>query len=307
MATQNPSVFMFGMPRSGTSALSEAISIHEDFAWISNIVKSVPLVPQLSFLNRATDLPFVGQVMRGKKQQRSGVFDFLRRALPHSDEAYTVWNRICREDFSESYLAGVSCTPEEKKRVDAYFKTLFAAHGRSRLFSKFTGPPRIHYLNSLFPGSIFIHVTRDPRAVVNSLLNVGFWKERGGLERPWWKHGFGEELVKEWESYEKAPEALAAIQWRHVTELAAIEEQNLEEGQVIHVRYEDFVEQPHTMLSDVFATLGMADSQRAHAYLDSVGKLRNMNFKYTEQLSAAQIARIEEITRKVAQSFGYAM
>ncbi len=295
---------MMGTGRSGTSVLSEAISIHEDLAWISNYLNIFPDFPVLSVCNRLTGIPGVGVYLRGKKKQKKGILSSLRRYLPYSAESYPVWEFCLGEKFSKAYLVGEKATPAEIQRTTAYFQKILKYHGRKVLFAKYTGPPRMAFLSSIFPGAGFIHVIRDPRAVVSSLLKVGFWREGGGLVKPWWQGGLTQKDHEDWERCGKTPAALAAGQWRRIIELAD-EESRLLDGKYFEIRYEDFMEDPQKMLSETFRCFGLSDDRRAHQYLDQAGKMRNVADKYIKYLSRPEIGVIQEITHDVAQRKGY--
>lgn len=305
MSSHMAPIFMIGMGRSGTSVLSEAISVHDDLAWISNIVKWIPCVPQLSALNRVTEIKSLGNILRGKKKQQSGFLSSIRRILPRSDEAYPVWDRLCGEFFSKSYLLEESLEAQQRDRVREYFQILCKAHGKARLFAKFTGPPRIRFLNQVFPDAHYIHVVRDPRAVVSSLLKVNFWKNGKGQDEPWWAPGFGDDNMRIWRESGKKSTILAALQWKRVEELTAMESASLPNDQFMTVRYEDFVEQPHAMLADVFKRFQLAPSKRAHDYLENAGRLINMNHKYEVNLTKEQILDVERVTCEYAANNGY--
>ena len=47
-------IFVIGMPRSGTTAISQAMSVHEDLGWFSNYFEWVPFIPEISLLTRVT-------------------------------------------------------------------------------------------------------------------------------------------------------------------------------------------------------------------------------------------------------------
>lgn len=179
-------IFLIGMGRSGTTVLAEAISIHKDLGWISNYLQIFPSLPYLSFLNKLVDIPFLGFYLRGKKRQSEGLINFIRRFLPYCTENYNIWEKFCGKKFSFDYLAHQKASKAEKEAIIKYIQILLRFQRKKRFFAKFTGPPRICFLQSIFSDAYFIHVIMDPRAVVNSLLKVKFWQEGGGLKRPWW-------------------------------------------------------------------------------------------------------------------------
>ena len=270
-------VFVIGMPRSGTTVISEAISLHEEFGWISNYLTKFPNYVWISMLNRLCFISKIGIYIRGRKPQTNNLNSFFRKFFPYPSEAYNIWEIFLGKKFRNDYLFRKVATEEERKNVIEYFKKVLKYQGKKRLFVKLTGPPRIQFLTSIFPDAYFIHVIRDPRAVVNSLLKVKFWREGGGLERPWWK-GLPQEYIKEWEKRNRSPVALAALQWKRVVSLTWEEKKYAQHGHFIEIRYEDFVEKPHEYLTKIFHKVGLEDSPEAHKYISSIGKLRNMNY-----------------------------
>ncbi len=82
---------------------------------------------------------------------------------------------------------------------------------RNRLLVKITGWPRLGYLHEIFPDAKFIHVVRDGRAVVNSLINVDWWDGWKGPQN--WRWGdLDLSQTDEWEKYGKSFVVLAGIQ-----------------------------------------------------------------------------------------------
>ena len=304
-ASNNDPVFLIGMDRSGTSAISEAISLHESLGWISNYVHKWPDWPQLALLSRLTSLPGVGWYLRGMKKQSTGWAATVRKYLPFADEGdYRLWARLCGDKFLWDFMIGLTASPDEQRHTSDYFGKVLRYHGKKRLFVKLTGPPRIQYLDSIFPNSQFIHVIRDPRAVVSSLMQVAYWAEKGGLEKPFWT-GLLEEDIAAWEENGRSPIALAAVQWKRVVEQTWQEKSRLPGKKYIELRYEDFVEEPRLSINEVFARLDLVPSPNAEKYLASIGKPKNMNFKYKKNLNPEEISLVESLTRSTALKAGY--
>ncbi|OEU63981.1 MAG: hypothetical protein BBJ57_13025 [Desulfobacterales bacterium PC51MH44] len=298
-------IFMIGMPRSGTTAISEAISLHRDLGWFSNYLGRVPFLPHLTLLDRITSHPSYGWRLRGKKSQSKSVASFLRRFLPHTDEAFPIWDRCCGDKFLWEYLIGQTATETEKNCISKYMLRVLRYQKKRRFFTKLTGPPRICYLSSIFPDAYFVHVIRDPRGVISSLKNVYFWKVGKGPAELWWKNGMPKEYIQELEDCGKSPAALGAMQWKRVVELTWEERLLLPPEQFIEIRYEDFVQDPYSILRDVFKFLELDDSVEAHQYLSTFGDIRNMNYKFCENLTAEEIGVIERITAHTAHEAGY--
>jgi len=298
-------IFLIGMPRSGTSALAEAISLHEELGWFSNYLNRFSSLPWLAVLDRITNISSIGWHLRGQKKQNRSLKALIRRCLPYCSEANPVWFRHCGEKFLWEYLNKEKATAEELDNITSCITKVLQYQQKSRFFTKFTGPPRIHYLDSIFRDAYFIHVIRDPRAVVSSLFKATFWKEGGGLVRPWWRRGLTDNDIEQWEASDRSPVVLNAVQWRRVVELTWEEKESILSERYLEIRYEDFVEEPHEALSMVFEKVGLKDSNVSHRYVSSIGGLINMNYKYREHLRVEEIAMIEKITGQTAKRVGY--
>lgn len=298
-------IFVIGMDRSGTSVISEIMSLHGDLGWISNYNHRFRQLPQLSLLNRITQIPHVGWYLRGKKRQDKMVSSRLRKYLPYCDEGdYTLWTQLCGRDFTWDFSGGGTPSAQTCQRVRNYIHTLLKYQGRTRLIVKLTGPPRINFLSSIFPDAVFVHVIRDPRAVAASLLKVGYWKEKGGWERPFWT-GLPPEDLRRWARSGHLPCVLAAVQWARVLEQTWQESEPLLPEQFIEVKYEDFVAAAFGTITALLDRCGLGYSRTVKRYIDRIGNVRNMNTKYRQTLTPAELDAVQQAVKNTADRAGY--
>lgn len=298
-------IFMVGVPRSGTSILSEAFSMNEKIGWLPIYLSKYPSVMLFCMLNHLTSIPTFGFYFRGKKYQQKRIDLWLRRFLPYSAEVFPFWENILGEKFSWDYLHNKKASRREKDLLPVIITKALKYQGKDRFFAKFTGPSKICYLSSIFSDACYIHVLRDPRAVVSSLLKVKFWIENGGLIKPWWRNGLTDNDLKDWGKYDKSPVALAAIQWRRMVEVTEVEKSKIPPSQFYEIKYENFVLAPHETLQQLFFYFNLNDSKDAHKYISSYGTIHNMNNKFKNHLSLNDISIINEITRNTAGKLGY--
>jgi len=147
---------------------------------------------------------------------------------------------------------------------------------------------------------------RDGRAVVHSLLNVPFWRNKGGLERPFWSGLLGVSDLERWQTCARDPAVLAAVQWKRVIELARSEAAALATDRYIEVRYEEFTAAPHDAIGQVLNACGLPDDPAVHRSIDQGPQLRNMNFKFRDELAAESLQRLTSSIEPLLAELGYA-
>ena len=301
MNIQRP-IFFIGMGRSGTTILFEAFARHPQLAWPSSYCRMYPGKLWVNGLRRLLDNRLIK--LYSNKQQYGGK-RLLNDYFPQPDEAYPFWNMYAGAHFARHSLYMEKCNPENiNKTRDAVFQVM-KWQGRDRFAAKLTGPPRISYLKSIFPDALFVNVVRDGRAVVHSLMNVDFWKQKGGLTGPFWEDYLRDEDLAMWEESGKDPGVLTAIQWRRAVEITQDEIKHLPSSDYHEVRYEDYMSQPHDVLSRLCMSMGLHDAASIHEFVDHSTPLRNMNDKYRQDYSEEYIVRLEQYMQPSLQDLGY--
>ena len=163
-------VFFIGASRSGTTIIFEAFTAHEQLGWLSNYNEKFPTMPFLGgLLVRLADNKFVN--LTGVKKQYNETF-YFNKLLPKPDEAYSFWNYYTKTNFDRDYLINVEPTTCVKQSVRIAVDKVLRWEGKKLFSAKLTGPSRIHFLKSIFPDAKFVHIIRDGRAVVHSMLNT---------------------------------------------------------------------------------------------------------------------------------------
>jgi hypothetical protein len=157
----NP-VFVIGSPRSGTSILPWSLAQHPDL-WTS-----------------------------GESEFLLGLFakaDAVHKALSERPHTFITRNEVERKEFLGALGLGVNA--------------LFSSRsGRKRWIDQTPGYTTMAWLlTDMFPGAYFIHVLRDGRAVVNSMLHFGDRiAAEARVELQGWATDF-EVAVKTWKHY----------------------------------------------------------------------------------------------------------
>jgi hypothetical protein len=194
----------------------------------------------------------------------------------------------------------------ETENTIYFIKKVMLFQGKDRFTTKITGPSRITFLNSIFPDAIFVHIIRDGRAVVNSLMNVRFWKRDGGYENPWWTNGLTDEDMAEYERHGKSPLALAAVQWRRIIYAARNEALGISKDRYLEIKYEDFMNDPDGYMTKILDSCALRHSSRVYNYMRSI-QFKNMNFKYTRSIKKGNMAMLNDIMGELLLELGYSM
>ncbi len=272
MPKLNKPVFIIGTGRCGSTIFHRMMAHHPHLAWLSRYTATAP-----AKLNRsrrammALDSPMPGR---------------LTRKLVYPVEAYSFWERVS-PGFSEPCrdLRAADVTPPVRARLQKTLPRLLTRR-RQRLLIKITGWPRVGFLKEVFPDAKFIHVYRDGRAVVNSLLAVPWWSGwRGPSNWRWGKLSAGQR--EKWRRHRRSFVALAAIEWEILMTAHAQAQKAVPAEDYMEIRYEALCAAPQDALRQAadFCELPWTDDFQAATARFS---LKNTNYKWQKDLTAAQ-------------------
>lgn len=279
-------IFVVGCGRSGTTLFYNILGGHPDLAWFSNYTQKWPQLPQLALLSRLYTVEFLRHRF-GKRQ-------------PHPVEGYPIWD-FCKpvpDSPDDPPLTEDDVLPEDIVRLRKMVKLHIRYQGKSRFINKnCRNGRRIRYLNKIFEDALFIHLIRDPRATIASLLRVNWWPDL----RAWCK---GHITPKEWSAQGQDPAMLAASLWFEEVQRILADKAVLGEDRYLEIHYEDFIARPKEVLSEVVSFSGLEWSSQFSKFVDSFA-LRNMNYKYKALFSQEQLAEIESLVAPLANCLGY--
>jgi hypothetical protein len=262
-------IFLVGCPRSGTTWLQIILGSHPQIA----------TVRETHLFDRYLSDIYARYESEAQKLGKDG----LRILLPEAR-----LDRLCRH-FADGVLAEIAAT--KPGCVAVLEKTA------SQIWST-------QLMQRLYPDAFFLHIVRDPRAVVASMLAYA--------RESWADEGDPDVLT--------AAEAwVSAVTIGH-RELAPLGRQ------LIEIRYEDLAAEPDATLGAILGRLGLApmayDGQRfsiealkrrgtAGSPLDPAWENRENFFRrgttggWTKELSPAQIAVVDSVCAALMAEFDY--
>jgi len=167
-------VFVVGTGRCGSTIVDSVLSMHPAFSWMPSWVDTFR-VPELAVVNRLWALP-------GTDEYR------LRRYFPTPIEPYQTFRRYDSEFWTEEITEdGIRSA---RRHIVPLIRRLCRAHGNPRFLGKLVGRPvKVNLFHHLYPDAYFVHVTRELKPTLSSLLKVDFYTDWGRHldEWPWEK------------------------------------------------------------------------------------------------------------------------
>ncbi len=283
-------IFIVGAGRSGSTVFHHLLCRHPGVAWLpGTLLNRFPERVDLGrAIMQAMDYPLLGKVVE-------------RGVRPA--ECYPFWERLCR-GFSAPCrdLVAEDVMEGPRRRIRSAAGRLLTER-RNRLLVKITGWPRIGFLSEIFEDALFIHVVRDGRAVVNSLLEVDFWRGWGGPENWMWGE-LNPDQREEWERSGRSFVVLAAIQWRILMDAMEKASTPLGEERFMEIRYEDLCADTVGIMKRVVGFCGLGWEKSFERVVSSC-RLRDTNGKYRENLTPRQLAELEGALGDYLARYGY--
>ena len=290
MNLQN-SVFLFGTGRSGTTILLRMLACHPDLAWFSNLNERYVKYPSLSGLSRLRNFEFT-----------SGNFTGAMRYLPMPAEAIEVPRSVTNGLFQRHQpLSEDDIEADVVANYRDYIQRVLTWHGKERFLHKHTGFARIALLDQLDPSGKFIQILRDGRAVVYSLMRVGWWD---GTMKSWWWGEMPEAYKEEYEQSGYNSLVLAGIVWKYLVDLSATELQLVDPSRILTISYSDFVRSPKVKIAEICNHCNLPVTDKFDTRINRF-KIRNADEAWRTGLSREQIDTLNNSLAKHLQKFGF--
>ena len=282
-------IFIIGSGRSGSTVFHEILCEHPNAYWLSNLSSVFPKSPFLNKMLMLTmDIPIINNSIKS-------------RIKP--SESWNFW-KCYTKSFVDPVrdIFGSDVTNKEKIQLKKAL-TEFSTRRRNRFIGKIVGWPRADYLHEIFKDAKFIHIIRDGRAVVNSIVHVDWWQGWKGHQN-WQRPTLTEAQLEEWENYNKSFIALAAIEWKILISAHEKIKQSLNSDSLLEIKYEDLCSRPSNILKETIDFCELDWSKKIDKKLKRVN-LNSANDKYKSDLTKVQIEILENILHKYLIKYDY--
>ena len=288
MKIQKP-IFIVGIGRSGSTLFHRLFCKHPQVAWLSVLCEFFPGKPWLNKVYlKIIDYPLIPNVFN---------------PIIKPQECYRFWeyyNKGFRRPFRD--LVAEDVTVNTKKRITAALSAIHTKK-RKRLVAKVTGWPRIRYLLELFPDAQFIHVVRDPRAVVYSIINMDWWWGWRGPQN--WRWGeLDASQKKEWDKYNRSFIALAAMECKIIDQALGVARDYLNSDHFLEITYEDLCAAPQAIFEEVTHFCGLQMSKKFSKMIGQKS-IHSANYKWKEEFTSAQKIMLNDILQDYLTRYGY--
>ncbi|MBS1214568.1 MAG: sulfotransferase [Proteobacteria bacterium] len=297
---------VFGTGRSGTTLVQEVLTRHASTGFVSNIEDKFPLLHYDGRWNQRIyqHVPPKDPALRPFKDRRK-LWESGRVRLAPSEawevmdrQVSSIWAKPCRD------LVASDATPWLKDRFRNFFQRRADAQGSSVFVAHWTGWPRAGFAEEAIPGTRFIHVIRDGRAVANSWLQMGWWDGYHGPSR-WYLGQLSEQDQRQWEEDGRSFVTLAGLGWRMLIENFEKARALLPGDQWLDVRYEDVLQNPEQEYRRMLDFLGLDWSRRFEQGFRRYRFETGRKEAFRRDLDPANLARLERILEPTLERYGY--
>ncbi len=294
-STRNAPIFIVGAGRSGSTAFHHAFARHPHVSWVSKILDIMPTAEKLNCaLLGGLDSPVIGAALKR---------GLIEPGNLKPSEAYAYWERIA-PGFSEPFrdLLDTDLTERTRENLIAAVDRL-TIDSRPTPLIKITGWPRTGYLLKAFPDARFIHVVRDGRAVVNSIMQIDFWEGWKGT-KGWRGLDMTPSQKQRWDASGQSFVTLGAMELADMLDAMRTATPFVPAEQFLEIRYEDLCDDPTGIFSKVTDFCELDYTTDFNTSVIDFG-FRNTNDKWRRDLTELQQRQLEAELAPHLTHWGY--
>ncbi|MDQ3990692.1 MAG: sulfotransferase [Actinomycetota bacterium] len=304
--------FIVGTGRCGSTLLQEALCLHPDVGFVSNVDNRMPGIELKGRFNNALyrSLPpwLAARSASGDRGRASALARiasaFSIRFAP--SEAYDALRRRVSPMLVDPHrdLVASDAMPWVKSRMTAFFDGRARVQDKAVFVHKFTGWPRTGLLDACFPGARFVHIVRDGRAVASSVLQMPWWRGYRGPQR--WGYGpLPDGDRQQWEASGRSFCVLAALEWKLLMEAYERAEAAVDPDRWLQVRHEDFLRAPAETLREILDFLGLGWTDAMAGAVDGIGIRRDREAAYLRELRPEDVEAATAVMEPHLKRLGY--
>jgi len=236
---------------------------------------------------------------------RSGTSIFTKMINAHPDvanfsEAIYIWDKKDTDPMRDHVKNANDILPSDSHRIKSTFGMYQYMKGKSCFVNKCPrSSVRIPYITEIFPTAKFIHVYRDGREVVNSMINI--------INREPFRQSIplGDFCKPEnWRDLIKLPALEAhAHQWVEIMNEIERAKTQVNKNCWFDIKYEDFCGDSSNIMGEVFEFMDIEASQ---GLMDKIGSMAVRNDqKWKNSFSSDQINTLNKIMHEGLEKYGY--
>jgi len=215
-------------------------------------------------------------------------------------EAIFIWSPSDKNADCDHVKGAGDVTREDELRIRGGFG-FYQLFRRKRIFVNKCprSSVRLAFISRLFPEARYIHVYRDGRAVVASIINI-IEREKfrqkvplGAFCKP-----------SNWRDYmDMGVVERHSHQWNDIMETIGEDSASLDRDKWIDVRYEDFCRNPRDTMKEIFGFIGVTPTE---GQLQRIADMPQPNdMKWLEQFSQDEIDTMNRVMKPQLEAYGY--
>jgi hypothetical protein len=269
----NPPVFIIGHWRSGTTYLHSLMIQDKKFAYVSNLHAFLPSV----FISCGKLFkPILRRILPSKRRMdnmKLGPYEPQEEEYAMANiSSYSLYHGMTFPQNLKYYSQYCSIDKLPKRKVTKWKKLFkgflqkmtYSSKGKQLILKNPSNTFRVKLLLEMFPDAKFIHIYRNPYEVFLSTLNL-------------YKSMFPYFFLQEPFTIDEGEEFILGL-YEEMFKKYFQEKDFIPEGNLIEVKYEDFIKDPIKGLYDIYQTLNLVGFDETlssfNSYLDSIKKYK---------------------------------
>jgi hypothetical protein len=236
--------FVVGTGRCGSTLIQEVLARHEDVGFVSNLDDRFRWETAGAQVAAYRRLP--------------PRFTAKGRARFAPSEAYRALSREVSPILADSFrdLTADDATPWLAERFRRFFEQRAEQQRLPLFLHKFTGWPRVGFVDAILPDVRYIHIVRDGRAVANSWLQMPWWRGHLGPEQ--WHFGvLPPHLQQTWDASGRSLVVLAGLAWHLLMDAYDEAASTVPADRWLELRFEDILAEPERCFRQMTDFVGL--------------------------------------------------